>query len=95
MKITRKTIEWLKRDEGNEIDYIAHYEEDGRDYEEGRLSLRYNRKNGNFEFYVHWLQSKEERVLKSSRDIREVVNWANQFMREMGYKDWNDIVDVE
>ena len=94
MRMNRKIIEWLKRDEGNEIDYTAHYEDDRHPFEEGRLSLRYNGNSGVFEFYVHWLDSGEDEVLKNSKDFREIVEWANKFMRSIGYTNWNDTVEV-
>ena len=88
MKFTKETIEWIKK--GGEVDYTANYRREDRPWETGRISLRW--RNGRFELYLIWLRTKDEEILHVSKNIEDVVEWGNEFMHKLGYKNWKDEV---
>ena len=93
MKITKRLINWLNSDPNHRIDYTVHYSENKYSTHEGRLSLRYNPESREYEFFVFWERTGTEEIKYTSRDLKEVVEWANKFMRKIGYYDWNDVVE--
>ena len=87
MKIKKEYLE-----NGKEVDYTAHYRrERGYTFEEGRVSLR--KKDGEYQLYVLWFQTREEEVLYHSKNLKDVVEWGNKFMQKLGYPKWEDVVE--
>ncbi len=84
MRITKNMLE-----NGGEIDFTANYHR-GDPWNRGRLSLR--KRGEKYELYVHWYRTQKDEVLYSSANLHEVVEYANQQMRNLGYKEWDDRV---